>query len=176
VGGIQVRDFDNEKLQPIVGQSAKKYSLTFGDEKTSHTGLDDIYLEVEERILEAIKFGEPFIFEGSNERGNLYYTIERTEEDYILSVKEITEDTAELIKSTLDSVKRLGKEKTEEIMELMILEEIDIDIKKTIDVPLESSYETLFKKLQELREDANEALVDNLLRLQEIVREYDMDF
>jgi hypothetical protein len=176
VGGIRVRNFDNEKLQPIVGQSAKRYSLTFGNEKTSHTGLDDIYLEVEERILEAIKFGEPFIFEGSNERGNLYYTIERTEEDYILSVKEITEDTAELIKSTLDSVKRLGKEKMEEIMELMILEEIDIDIKKTIDLPLESSYEILFEKLQELREDANEALVDNLIRLQEIVREYDMDF
>lgn len=175
VGGIQVRQFDNEGIKPIAGQPAKKYSLTLEDEKTSHTGLDDIYLEVEERILEAIKFGEPFIFEGANEQGNLYYTIERTEEDYILTVKEITEDTADIIKSTLASVQRLGKEKTEEIMELMILEEIDIDIQKTIDLPLESSYENIFDKLQELREDANEALVDNLIRLQEIVREYDMD-
>lgn len=170
-----MRDFDNEEIKPIVGQAVKRYSLTFGDEKTSHTGLDDIYLEIEERILEAIKFGEPFIFEGSNEPGNLFYTIERTEEDYILSVKEITEDTADLIKNTLESVKRLGKEIMEEIMELMILEEIDIDIKKTIDLPLESSYEFLLEKLQDLREDANEALVDNLIRLQEIVREYDMD-
>lgn len=168
-----MRYFDNEKVKPVVGQTAKRYSLTFGDEKTSHTGLDDIYLEVEERILEAIKFGDPFIFEGSNERGNLFYTIERTEEDYILSVKEITEDTAELLKSTLDSVKRLGKEIMEEIMEIMILEEIDIDVKKTIDLPLESSYEALFAALQELREDANEALIDNLIRLQEIIREYD---
>jgi hypothetical protein len=171
-----VRDFDNEEIKPKMGQTPKRYSLTFGDEKTSHTGLDDIYLEVEERILEAIKFGEPFIFEGSNERGNLFYTIERTEEDYILSIKEVTEDTAELLKSTLDSVKKLGKEKMEEIMEIMILEEIDIDIKKTIDLPLESSYETLFAELQELREDANEALVDNLIRLQEIIREYDSEF
>ncbi len=171
-----MRHFDSERVKPVVGQAAKRYSLTFGDEKTSHTGLDDIYLEVEERILEAIKFGDPFIFEGSNERGNLFYTIERTEEDYILSIKEITEDTAELLKSTLDSVKRLGKEKMEEIMEIMVLEEIDIDIKKTIDLSLESSYETLFAALQELREDANEALIDNLIRLQEIIREYDSDF
>lgn len=171
-----MRHFDSERVKPVVSQTAKRYSLTFGDEKTSHTGLDDIYLEVEERILEAIKFGDPFIFEGSNERGNLFYTIERTEEDYILSIKEVTEDTAQLLKSTLDSVKRLGKEKMEEIMEIMVLEEIDIDIKKTIDLPLESSYEALFAALQELREDANEALIDNLIRLQEIIREYDSDF
>jgi hypothetical protein len=176
MGGIRVSHFDSEKMEPIVGKAKRRYSLTFGDEKTSHTGLDDIYLEVEERILEAIKFGDPFIFEGSNEGGNLFYTIERTEEDYILSIKEVTEDIAELLKSTLDSVKRLGKEKMEEIMEIMILEEIDIDIKKTIDLPLESSYEALFAALEELREDAKEALMDNLIRLQEIIREYDSDF
>jgi hypothetical protein len=171
-----MRHFDNEKMEPIVGKVKKRYSLTFGDEKTSHTGLDDIYLEVEERILEAIKFGDPFIFEGSNEGGTLFYTIERTEEDYILSVKEVTEEIAELLKSTLDSVKRLGKEKMEEIMEIMILEEIDIDVKKTIDLPLESSYEALIAALEELREDAKEALMDNLIRLQEIIREYDNNF
>lgn len=41
----------------------------------------------------------------------------------------------------------------EEIMELMILEDIDIDIKKTMILPLESSYETLIAELQNL-EDA----------------------
>jgi hypothetical protein len=173
---MQVSDVENDKINSIVGQGRKKYSLTFGDEKTSHTGLDDIYLEVEERIVEAIKFGDPFIFEGSNERGNLFYTIERTEEGYILSVKEVTEETADLLKSTLESVKRLGKEKMEEIMEIMILEEIDINIKKTRDLPLESSYEAIIALLQELREDANEALIDNLIRLQEIIREYESDF
>jgi len=64
----------------------------------------------------------------------------------------------------------------EEIMEIMILEEIDIDIKKTRDLPLESSYEAIIALLQELREDANEALIDNLIRLQEIIREYESDF
>ncbi|SFL91053.1 hypothetical protein [Pelosinus propionicus] len=171
-----MRDFENDRINTNVGQERKTYSLTFGDEKTSHTGLDDIYLEVEERILEAIKFGDPFIFEGSNERGNLFYTIERTEEDYILSVKEVTEETAELLKSTLESVKQLGKEKMEEIMEIMILEEIDVDIKKTRDLPLESSYEEIITLLQELRDDANEALIDNLSRLQEIIREYESDY
>ena len=147
--------------------------MTYGEEKTSHEGLDDIYLEIEERILEAIKVGEPFIFEGINERGNLYYTIERRETDYLLHVKEITEHTAELLQRTLESVNKLGREHREEIMELMIFEDIDLDITKTGTMPLESSYETLISKLQGLREDANEILEDNLLRLQEIVREYE---
>ncbi|WP_378952343.1 hypothetical protein [Pelosinus sp. sgz500959] len=168
-------NFENENMKPISKQTPK-YSLTYGDEKTSHLGLDDIYLEIEERILEAIKVGEPFVFDGSNERGNLYYSIERRENDYLLSVKEITEDTAELIKKTLKSVQKLGNDKMEEIMELMMFEDIDIDIKKTMTLPLESSYETLLAELQELREEANEVLVENLVRLQEIVREYESDF
>ena len=167
--------FDNDNREGLLNRPGKSYSLTFGEEKTSHEGLDDIYLEIEERILEAIKIGEPFTFDGINERGNLYYTIERTEEDYILSVKEITEETGELIKSTLESVKNLGKKKMEEIMEIMILEDIDIDIKKTMVLPLESSYEGLMTTLQELRETANEDLIDNLRRLQEIVEEYEED-
>lgn len=168
-------NYNNENRGNIADQSKSRYSLTYGDEKTSHLGLDDIYLEIEERILEAIKVGEPFIFEGSNERGNLYYNIERREADYLLSVKEITEDTADLIKRTLESVRKLGKDNMEEIMELMMFEDIDIDITKTMTLPLAASYETLIEKLQEMREDANEILVDNLKRLQEIVREYEED-
>lgn len=160
----------------IAEDGSKKYSLTFGNEKTSHTGLNDMYLEVEERILEAMKFGDPFIFEGENERGNLFYTVERTAEEYILSVKEITEETAELLKNTLESVKQLGKEKMQEIMEIMMFEEIDIDVKKTMILSLESDYEELIAALQTLREEANEALADNLMRLQEIISEYDDDF
>ena|GEM_PF-2053828 len=170
-----MKNFDHEKNEPLVKQPQSGYSLTFGDEKTSHLGLDDIYLEIEERILEAIKVGEPFIFEGSNERGNLYYIIERREADYFLSVKEITEDTAHLIKSTLERVQKLGEENMEEIMALMMFEDIDIDITKTMTLPLEVSYENLIEQLQELREDANDILVDNLTRLQDIVREYEED-
>jgi len=170
-----VTDYDNEFNEQRVDQPKSGYSLTYGDEKTSHLGLDDIYLEIEERILEAIKVGEPFIFEGSNEPGNLYYVIERRAADYLLSVKEITEDTADVIKNTLESVQKLGKENMEEIMELMMFEDIDIDITKTMTLPLAASYETLIESLQELRADANEFLVDNLTRLQEIVREYEED-
>ncbi|MBP2626130.1 MAG: hypothetical protein H6Q68_841 [Firmicutes bacterium] len=168
-------NYNNGNKGNIVEPPKSRYSLTYGAEKTSHLGLDDIYLEIEERIFEAIKVGEPFIFEGSNERGNLYYIIERREADYLLSVKEITEDTADLIKRTLESVKKLGKENMEEIMELMMFEDIDIDITKTMTLPIEVSYEILIEKLQELREDANEILIDNLKRLQEIVREYEED-
>jgi len=170
-----VKNYKNEVKEQIVDQPKSGYSLTYGDEKTSHFGLDDIYLEIEERILEAIKVNEPFIFEGSNERGNLYYTIERRETDYLLSVKEITEDTGDLIKSTLDRVNKLGKDNMEEIIALMMFEDIDIDITKTMTLPLEANYEVLIAKLEELREDANEILVDNLIRLQEIVREYEED-
>ena len=164
------------KTKETLSEHSSKYSLTYGNEKTSHFGLDDIYLEIEERILEAIKVGEPFVFDGVNERGNLYYSIERREQDYLLSVKEITEDTADLIKKTLEEIQKLGKDSMEEIMELMMFEDIDIDLTKTTTLPLTSTYETLFLKLQELREDANETLVDNLIRLQEIVREYESDF
>ena len=170
-----MKNYKNEVKEQIVDQPKSGYSLTYGDEKTSHYGLDDIYLEIEERILEAIKVNEPFIFEGSNERGNLYYTIERRETDYLLSVKEITEDTGDLIKSTLDRVNKLGKDNMEEIIALMMFEDIDIDITKTMTLPLEANYEVLIAKLEELREDANEILVDNLIRLQEIVREYEED-
>ena len=170
-----MKNYKNEVKEQIVDQPKSGYSLTYGDEKTSHFGLDDIYLEIEERILEAIKVNEPFIFEGSNERGNLYYTIERRETDYLLSVKEITEDTGDLIKSTLDRVNKLGKDNMEEIIALMMFEDIDIDITKTMTLPLEANYEVLIAKLEELREDANEILVDNLIRLQEIVREYEED-
>jgi len=170
-----VINYNNEHKENIVEQPKSGYSLTYGDEKTSHLGLDDIYLEIEERILEAIKVGEPFIFEGANERGNLYYSIERRAVDYLLSVKEITEDTADLIQSTLDRVKKLGKDNMEEIMALMMFEDIDIDIKKTMILPLTASYEALIEKLQELRTDANEILVDNLIRLKEIVTEYEED-
>jgi len=170
-----MKNFDNEHREPIVGQSTIGYSLTYGDEKTSHLGLDDIYLEVEERILEAIKVGEPFILEGSNERGNLYYIIERREADYLLSVKEITEATGDLIKNTLDRVQKLDKDSRDEIMALMMFEDIDIDITKTMILPLETSYEALIEQLQELREDANDILVDNLTRLQDIVKEYEED-
>jgi len=166
---------DNGKKESTINQPKSGYSITYGDEKTSHIGLDDIYLEIEERIQEAIKVGEPFIFEGSNERGNLYYTIERHLTDYLLSVKEITEDTGELIKSTLERVQKLGKEHMEEIMALMMFEDIDIDITKTMTLPLGTSYEVLIGKLQELREDANDMLVDNLTRLQDIVKEYEDD-
>lgn len=165
---------DKNIKKPV--DSPGKYSLTFGDEKTSHSGLDDLYLEIEERIIEAIKIGEPFIFNGVNERGNLYYSIERRETDYLLSVKEITEDTAELIKITLESVQKLGKDAMEEIMELMMFEDIDIDINKTMTLPLTASYEELFAQLTELRTEANEVLEENLIRLQEIVKEYEMDF
>jgi len=170
-----VKNFDNENEGLILNPPKPGYSLTYGGEKTSHFGLDDIYLEIEERILEAIKVGEPFIFEGINEPGNFYYSIERRATDYLLSVKEITEETAEIIKTTLESVEKLGKDKTEEIMELMMFEDIDIDITKTMTVPLEVSYETLIAKLQEIRIAANEILVDNLMRLQDIVSEYEED-
>ena len=170
-----MKNLENEKKQTTVEQPKAGYALTYGDEKTSHIDLDDIYLEIEERIQEAIKVGEPFIFEGSNERGNLYYTIERRVADYLLSVKEITEDTGELIKSTLARVQKLGEEHTEEIMALMMFEDIDIDITKTMILPLATKYEELIEKLQELREDANDILVDNLTRLQDIVKEYEED-
>jgi len=170
-----VANYNTEVKGPIADQPKTGYLLTYGDEKTSHSGLDDIYLEIEERILEAMKIGEPFIFAGSNERGNFYYNIERREADYLLSVKEITEETGELIKSTLDRVQKLGKDYMEEIMELMMFEDIDIEITKTMTVPLAASYEDLMESLQELREDANEILVDNLTRLQEIVRDYEED-
>ena len=168
-------NFDNEDRQFSDEQQTKKNSLTYGDEKTSHSGLDDIYLEVEERILEAIKIGEPFVFEGSNERGNLYYTIECRPTDYLLSVKEITEDTAELMQGTLERVQQLGKDNMEDIMALMMFEEIDLDITKTVTLPLTTSYEVLIEQLQELRTIANEIIVDNLTRLQDIVNEYDED-
>lgn len=164
------------KTKEQLPKKSSKYSLTYGNEKTSHAGLDDLYLEIEERILEAIKVGEPFVFDGVNERGNLYYSIERRKQDYLLSVKEITEDTADLIKRTLEQIQKLGKDSMEEIMELMMFEEIDLDLTQTTTLPLTSTYEILFLKLQELREDANEILVDNLIRLQEIVREYESDF
>ena len=166
-------NFDNIKS---LSDRSSTYSLTYGNEKTSYLGLDDIFLEIEERILEAIKIGEPFVFNGENEQGNLYYSIERRENDYLLSVKEITEDTGALIKNTLESIQKLGNDRMEEIIELMMFEDIDIDITKTTTLSLAASYETLFVRLQELRTDANETLVDNLIRLQEIVREYESDF
>ena len=170
-----MKNFDNDDSKRSLDEPYSGYSLTYGDEKTSHLGLDDIYLEVEERILEAIKVGEPFIFEGANERGNLYYTIERRAEDYLVSVKEMTEDTADLMKITLESVQKLGKDNMEEIMELMMFEDIDIDIKRTLILPLDESYESIIEKLQQLRTVANEIIVDNLTRLQEIVRDYEED-
>lgn len=168
-----MKKIENDKNKLNLDQPKSGYPLTFGGEKTSHLALDDIYLEIEERILEAIKVGEPFIFEGSNEPGNLYYIIERRATDYLLSVKEITEDTADLMNSTLEKIQTLGKDKMEEIMELMMFEDIDIDITKTMTLPLEANYEILIEKLQELRDDADEILVGNLIRLQEIVREYE---
>ena len=171
----QVVNSINKNMEGL-SKASSKYSLTYGDEKTSHLGLDDIYLEIEERILEAIKIGQPFVFDGSNQRGNLYYSIERREKDYLLSVKEITEDTADLIKSTLESIQKLGNDIMEEIMEIMMFEDIDVDITKTMVLSLDSNYETIIAQLEEIRKEANEVLVYNLNRLQEIVQEYDSDF
>lgn len=164
-----------KNMEGLPKPSSKKY-LTYGDEKTSHLGLDDVFLEIEERILEAINIGEPFVFDGANQRGNLYYSIERREKDYLISVKEITEDTAHLIKSTLESIQKLGTNTMEEIMEIMMFEDIDVDITKTMVLSLDSNYETIFAQLEKLRKEANEVLIYNLNRLQEIVREYDSDF
>lgn len=151
--------------------------LHYDGEYSSEDGVADIYPGIAEVIREAMAGDQTFTFEGhSKHSDSIYYRIEKTKNEYRLTVSDFIDQDEDLIADAIHALARadnvLSVEQRDTILHSMLDSNITSEAKLTATLPLTSSYEDIIEKLDFLWREANGSLEKQFEKVKDMVRGY----
>jgi hypothetical protein len=160
-----------------LGQNLSTRRLYYDGKYSSENGVTDIYPEVAATLRKAMVEKDSFVFEGqARQSDSIRYNIEKTQDEYQLSVSDFIEQDEDLIADAIHALEVsddvLSVEQRETILNSMLDSHISSEAKVTATLPLSSSYEDITEKLNQLWKDANGRLEKQFAQVKDMVEGY----
>lgn len=151
--------------------------LYYDEKYSSEHGATDIYPSIAAMVRDAIKKDSPFVFEGRSQHSDtLRYRIERTPENYRLTVSNVMDSDEELIADAIHALDRsddiLSVEERESILDHMYTSDISGESEVEATLPLTSGYDAIMEKFDQLWREVEGSLEKQFEQVKDMVKGY----
>lgn len=151
--------------------------LHYDGEYSSENGVADIYPGIAEEIRNAMAHEDSFVFEGhSRHSDTIYYRVEKTKDEYRITVSDFIEQDEDLIAEAIHALGRaenvLSVEQRDTILQSMKDSNITSEAKVAATLPLSCSYEDIIERLDLLWKEANGNLEKQFAKVKNMVEGY----